>query len=1037
MRTLRYSLLLVTLTLAGLSLGAASGYAAAPAPGLVIHTLASPSHFSPADTPQCLAGLSSSSSPPCDMFQVTVTNAGEVAAEGPVKIVDVLPPGLEAKELKLQWSGNPEAEFGSRCEAEGSTVTCEFPLLRPDESLELQIMLVTEAGASAGVNTASVSEGGGEPVATTPTATVIGGDPPPFGPSSLTSEITGPDGRADVQAGDHPYEMNTRIDLNTVIGQGPETTGLRHTSVEDVKDVVLDLPIGFIGGALAAPKCTFAQLVTLTGCPEATRVGHIRTEPEGSASVNGGIYNMTPERGVAAEFGYVDALDNSHVIDASAVSTPEGYVLRASGIEVPQVALTDVVVTLFGDPAVKDGAGAAPTAMFTNPSDCSGQPLVTTVHMDSWEHPGSRGAGGTPEVGGLGWVAGNTTSPPVTGCNALRFAPQSFEAHPDVTGADSPAGLDFGLSVPQSEQPGTLAAPPLRNATVTLPVGVIVNPAAAGGLASCSLAQIGWLGRSVSDFTNAAPTCPDASKIGSVSLTTPLLSGTLTGTVYLAAQNENPFHSNLAGYIVVDDPTTGILVKIAGELTLDPGNGQITGTFDENPQLPFSSLQLHFFGGSQGELATPESCGTFTSSALLSPWSAPDSGPDVELTDGFAIDQGCNPGFAPTALAGTVSPQAGSYSPFTLTLSRQDSDQELAGLTTTLPQGLLAKLAGVQECSDAAFAAAAANASGASERANPSCPAGARVGGVVAGAGVGPNPFFLPGNAYLMGPYKGAPYSLGVVVPAVAGPFDLGTVAVRTALQIDKRDAHVTAVTDPFPTIVDARGANGHTDGFPIRLRRIDVTLDRPSFTLNPTSCSAQRIGLTVSSTSGAQYATGSQFQTSGCRALPFKPTLVASTQAHTSKANGASLKVKVTQKPGEASIHRVDLTLPRVLPSRLTTLQKACTEAQFAANPAGCPAASVIGSAKALTPLLDVPLTGPAYLVSHGGEAFPDVVFLLQGSGITLELVGGTQIKGGVTYSKFETVPDAPISSFETTLPEGPHSILTANASLCAKRRP
>jgi hypothetical protein len=346
---------------------------------------------------------------------------------------------------------------------------------------------------------------------------------------------------------------------------------------------------------------------------------------------------------------------------------------------------------------------------------------------------------------------------------------------------------------------------------------------------------------------------------------------------------------------------------------------------------------------------------------------------------------------------------AGGFSPFTLTFSRHDREQDLSGLTVQMPPGLLGKISTVEQCPEL-------------QASNGTCGAGSLIGHTTVGAGPGPHPYFVQGDVFLTGPYRGAPFGLSVVVPAKAGPFNLGNVIVRAVIHVDPHTSALTVVSDPLPQILD---------GVPLRIQTVTVTTDRPGFMFNPTNCSQQQITGTITGALGASAGVASPFAVAGCAGLPFKPVFVVSTQGKTSKANGASLTVKVSQKPGEANIHKVDLTLPLALPARLTTLQKACTEAQFNANPAGCPVASVIGTATAITPVLSVPLTGPAYLVSHGGAAFPDVEFVLQGQGVTVVLDGGTDIKKSITYSNFETV-----------LPEGPHSALAANGDLCAQTR-
>ena len=1034
---------LVAAFVAALAPGGASATAAAPGPDLTIHTLPMPTNFSSADTEECLRSRGGfPGEEPCDSYLVTVTNSGNAPTKGPIVLTDALPAGLKVLTESgtvspvtfFWWHDSVTTESGSRegpdgtqlypqnpalCNAEAASVSCEFqePLM-PDQRLLMEVATKVEPGAVSAPNAASVSEAG-VPVASSTQNDVISPTPPPFGPSAFTSAITSSDGTPDVQAGDHPYEFVTGIDVNSKMGFTPQSQFMTTTTGHGVRDVAVDLPLGFLGSAEATPKCTWAQLTASPQtCPLDTLVGTITTQPLEQASVSAGIFNMVPEHGVAAEFGFHDLIFNTHAITAGVVPSSSGYVLRATAREIPDVRLTSITTTFYGNPASKTGAGA-PSAQFTNPSDCSGKPLSSTVYMDSWEHPGAFNVDGTPNLEGPGWASMSSDSPPVTGCNQLRFSPEAFTVKPETSTANTPTGLNFELKVPQPEAPGTLATPPLRNASVTLPAGLTVDPSAASGLGACSEAQIGWVGPVASDFTAAPPACPDASKVGSVEVLTPLLSKPLVGSVYLAAQNENPFHTLLAGYIVVEDPQTGTVVKIAGNLTPNPQTGQITGVFDENPQLPFSDLKLHFFGGPRGKLATPEGCGTYTTTSDLSPWSAPESGPDATPSDSFTINSGCVAGFAPAFSAETLSPQAASFSPFTLSLSRNDSEEGPAGLTVSLPQGLLGKIAGVSECSDAQVAAAASH-SGAAESSSPGCPANSLLGTVTTASGPGPNPFMVGGKAYLTGPYKGAPFGVAVVVPALAGPFDLGTVVIRQALYIDSSDAHATDVSDPFPTMLQ---------GIPLRIKSVNVTLDRPEFMFNPSSCAAKAITATATSIGGAHAPLSSRFQAAGCQSLPFAPKLTASAAGKGSKAKGTAFSVNVTSAGlGQANIAKVDLTLPKALPSRLSTIQKACPAGVFEANPASCNEGSVIGMATIRTPLLSSPLSGPAYLVSHAAASFPDVEFVLQGEGVKLILDGKTDIKKGITYSRFDSAPDAPFTTFETVLPAGPHSALTAN---------
>jgi uncharacterized repeat protein (TIGR01451 family) len=1012
----------------GLLSGVAPGHAVAAtaaASAYTIHSFATPTNFATSENAACLETITSET-PLCDAYTVTVTNAGSGPTDGsPIIVTDAIPAGLTVQRISFFDAGFEEGTGletnlgGPFCNKEVSPLQCEFPSglvgpLKPDESMKMIVYVTVNEPEVAGPltpNTVSVSGGGAASVSGS-AQNQISSATPSFGVVGFSSIATGADGAPDAKAGDHPYELTTRIDLATTIREGP-TQPVEHgrlaTSVQDLRDVVVDLPLGFVGSALSTPTCTLAELSSSSGCPSATRVGHILSEPTGAASVDSAIFNLVPEHGDAAEFGYVDRLSTSHVLHARVVDSSQGYVLQVTASEVPEVNLASVTTTFFGNPAAKDGSGDAAAALFTNPSSCSGEPLTTTAYVDSWNDPGGFTAEGTPDLGNPAWKEVTTESPAVTECNLLQFNP-TVSVQPETTAADSPTGLNFELKMPSNEEPAGLATPPIRNATVTLPAGVSINPGAADGLQACSPAQIA-LG-SVSE-----PACPEASKIGTVEATTPLLPGSLPGSIFVATQNENPFDTLLAGYIVINDPLTDIVIKLPGKISLDSQTGQITGSFDDNPQFPVNDLKLHFFGGARGVLATPEACGSFQTTGDLSPWSAPDSGPDAMFSDSFAITSGCVSGFSPQFMAGAANSQAGAYSPVTLSFSRSDTDQQLQAINATFPPGLLAKLAGVTQCSNADASAG-------------TCPASSQIGTVMTGVGPGSHQLFLPGQLYLTGPYEGAPFGEVAVVPAIAGPFNLGDVVVRGAIRVSPTTAQVSVSSDPFPTIVD---------GIPTRLRKVEVVLNRPGFTFNPTSCNPMTMAATISSTGGLQVPVASRFQVGNCNQLPFKPVLSASTKAKTSKAGGASLEVKVATKPGEANIGKIDVSLPVSLPTRLTTLQKACTEAQFAANPGGCPTKSVVGTATAITPDLASPLVGPAYLVSHGGAAFPDVVVVLQGEGITVELTGNTDIKKGITYSRFEAIPDAPVSSFALTFPQGTDSLLAATVpakdkgSLCS----
>ncbi|MFZ1925099.1 MAG: hypothetical protein WAU42_03045, partial [Solirubrobacteraceae bacterium] len=601
----------------------------------------------------------------------------------------------------------------------------------------------------------------------------------------------------------------------------------------------------------------------------------------------------------------------------------------------------------------------------------------------------------------------------------------------------------------------------LKGATVTLPEGMTANPGLAEGLGSCTPEQYA---RETSASLPGAG-CPDESKIGTVTIETPLLATPINGAVYIATPYDNPFGepehpggSLLALYVVAKEPERGILVRSAGKITPDPSTGRLVTTFEKQPavdgapvqeglpQQPFSKFTLRFSGTGTAPLITPPTCGNYNVAGLLTPWSAPLSPVSIasqpfEISEGVAgraCPTGGVPPFKPQVISGTNNNAGSSNSPFYLRLLREDGEQELVRFSTTLPPGLTGNLSGVAKCSDSAIEAARGKM-GAAEQANPSCPAASEIGHTLVGAGVGKTLAENPGKIYLAGPYHGAPLSIVSITSAKVGPFDLGTVVIRFALDINPTTAQVEisgAQSDPIPHILH---------GIVVHVRDIRVYIDRPNFMINPTNCEQKTITDTITG-SGSSYANAANqqtvnvstpFQAADCSSLTFKPAFKVSTSGKTSKALGASLTAKLTVPAAlgtQSNIKEVKVDLPKQLPSRLTTLQKACTAAQFNTNPAGCPAASNIGSAKAITPILPVPLEGPVYFVSHGGEAFPSLEIVLQGYGVTIDLVASTFIsKAGITSSTFHTVPDQPVTSFEITLPEGKFSALAANGNLCS----
>jgi uncharacterized repeat protein (TIGR01451 family) len=1038
-----------------------------------------------------------------DEYEVQVENIGDSVSSGVVTVTDKLPPGVtttakSVPEILYPNEGAGISEEGFECSpgAGLSEVTCtDEPLILPApptsynnttpdydrDKFTVLIPVTVAAGASGSVtNTATVSGGGALASASVSTPNPVNTTTPPaYGVSYFNALVSDEQGAPSTQAGGHPYAVTASFGFNTEVAPNasPAPTGnltRNATAGDDTREMAFDLPLGLIGNPLAAPRCPLALVVGGTGgspteCPRDTQVGIISLDfSSNGPGVSGpyALFNVVPEPGRPGEFAFNPLGGAIQVLYGTVVRTPLGNVVRLV-LQTPRANLHGVSTTFFGNPVKvfsqpgeqADGRPFEDTnelPFLINPTNCNASEAqrTLTMHVDSYDHTGALNPDGTPNFSDPNWKETSTVLPPVEGCNLLEFNPSHFELAPSgllegthearaggTTRADEPSAYEGRLKIPQLETFGTLSRPELKSATITLPAGLSVSASAANGLEGCTEAQL--------DPGSGEPGhCPEGSKLGTVEVTSPLLSKPLQGHVYLATPKcgeegepacveSEAEEGKLFGLIIELDGEA--VVKIPGYVEaggygaysaahgLAPG--QLRAVFDNNPQLPFGELVFKFKAGPRTPLANPQTCGTFTTSTVLEPWSAPFSA-NATSESPFGISWDGHGGacpstipFSPGFTAGTASSAAGSYSPLVLEFSRQDREQDLSTITVHTPPGLLGNLSGVPLC-------------GEPQAAQGTCGEASLIGTTSAVVGPGEDPFTITGGrVYLTGPYKGGSFGLSIVVPANAGPFHLGNVVVRASISIDPHTAALTVSSDALPQVVDS---------VPIRLRKVVVDVDRPGFMFNATSCAPQHVQATLSglegfnSTRGSSVSVSSPYAASGCAGLAFKPKFAVSTSGKTSRAKGASLSVKLTYPsgPSYANIAKVKVDLPKQLPSRLTTLQKACVAAVFEANPANCPKESIVGTAKATTPILPVPLEGPAYFVSHGGEAFPSLIVVLQGYGVTLDLVGTTFIsKKGITSSTFKTVPDAPVGSFELTLPEGKFSALAANGNLCTSK--
>jgi hypothetical protein len=870
-------------------------------------------------------------------------------------------------------------------------------------------------------------------------------------------------------------------------------------------NVIAELPTGFGGDPTAVPKCTAEQFaVKPLLCPPQTQVGilHLRTEAPPATAANIGntesavhpVYNLEPRHGNLAEFG-VAYLSNEQTTTARIVAkarTQGDFGVTTFVSQLPAVLpIISQQITLWGIPwAASNDLWRAPQSaeripreglapadrrsydptwgairpFISNPTECTGAPLNTRLLLSSYEDPAPFDAAGFPAWPHPNWKQASVSAPSVTACDKPPFAP-SVELDGTSPLADAPSGLSARVRLPANDDPPAgvasnpddaagapahwrsdagLASAQLRSAVVTLPEGLSVNPSGATGLEACSDEQFGMVADGTpplfdndDPFDGKGAECPAGSRLGKVSVDTPVLEQPLDGDLVLGTPRSTDPQSGqmFRLFIVARSVERGLVAKVAGSAVADPGTGRLTTTFAQNPRVPFELIDVRLKGGERGALATPPRCGSAPWSAALTPWTAPQKAASSQAA-ALDVSARCASAFAPSLLAGSAPRTGGGHGAFTLRLGREDGDQWLAGASVRLPRGLLAAVGQVPLCTDAQASADA-------------CPAASRIGSVDASAGAG-DPFVLErkGAAYLTEGYKGAPYGMAVSVPVEAGPFRgqfaLGTIVVRQALRIDPDTAEVTAVSDPLPLI---------HHGIPLRARSVTVTVDRPRFVVNPTDCSRKQVEATLTSAEGATSVQTQPFYASGCASLPFRPKLglrlTGRRQVKTGKHPG--VRATLTQPAAQAGIEQARVRLPSALALDPENAQALC-EFEEGTKPdleRRCPKGSIIGRARAVSPLLGRPLAGDVYFVKNvridertGNRirTLPMIVVALRGE-VAINVRGESSTsKRGALVSTFASLPDAPISRFELSVKGGSNGILAVTRTrrapirLCAR---
>ncbi|MGN6189047.1 MAG: hypothetical protein ACTHOE_09120 [Conexibacter sp.] len=980
-------------------LSAAAAGAAAAAPALSVATL-HPDHVAPGRFLQ---------------LWVTVMNTGTDPLSGNLTVRYTFPPGVSPADP------SPDGPLGNvQCQTTGQVTECTGDVsgVGPDQQVRLVTVTSVDSNASGSVDGAIEVSGGGTSDSFTDPFTLIVG---PIGPFAINAFDVGmSDGPVvpATRAGSDPAAVTTDVRLLSEQRElldfpAPLPFLMAIAPTESFRDTIVHVPAGFVGNPTATPiRCAPSQLTTpfalsdTPRCPLESQIGLVQLNATDIAP----LWNVEPPAGTPAMFGFY--YNNIVVLLKAKVRPSDNGIDIVTETAPNAIPIPKFTVTLWGNPTdashdrlrgiCMGSSGNNPSRgdctlrarsevpFLRTPTSCPGRPLEWGIDMDTYEHP---------DV----FVHNRTETPPMEGCQYNPFDP-GFAFMPSTSAPHAPSSVDATVTLSQDWGINGIAPADLRTAVVTLPEGLTINPSSADGLQACTDAQLG-IGQ------EGVATCPDASKLGTVTLQTPLLDHQVSGSIFLRTQNsDDPMSGQLFRIAVeVRSDADGIDIKLPGSIMANPATGQLTTVFDGLPQLPFNAMTLHFKQGPRAPLASPSLCGTHTTSVDLLSWS--DAPRHIETS---FTTTGCRaPSFAPAFRAGVENPVAGSSSPFHVSLARSDDDAEFRGVTVDTPKGLLARVKDAEQCSNAAAGTG-------------NCPAGSLIGHAKVAAGVGSDPFWVTnGRVYLTGPYRGAPYGLAVVVDAVAGPFNLGTVIVRAAIHVDPLTAQLSVVSDPFPTIVK---------GVPLHIRAVRISVDKARFMVAPTNCSTQQVGGTATALDGETASLSSRFKVGSCKNLRFAPklSLFVGAAGHNGVRSSTPFRTVLTQKPGQSNLRSVKVVLPQTLSALLNVVNRACTLTEYKND--DCDKAKA-GSAVAKTPLLKNPLKGGVFFVRHPGRPLPDLMVALRGE-IAIDLVGRVTIPGGKQLAtNFDTIPDAPVTKFTLNLVAGSHGPLGVRTNLCSKR--